>query len=144
MEASLPLMLSANQIEAHVTRLTAVREGLRKYPDDGRAKEAGDVIEVAINTLNLDAFPAKDAHKVAFIAKDDEATSEVSTSTPPTVEQEEAALKDEAEEAAEIGEKLSNEGEAIEDDENPQYNSYDPSREPSDDGPPSEPTPLRQ
>ncbi len=94
MEARMPKMLSANQIEAHVTRLTAVREGLRKYEgDDGRAKEAGGIIEAAIATLQQEVpVPQKAAEDAAApieeVAEDEGASS----------------LKDEAVEAAAIGE----------------------------------------
>ena len=57
-ETSQPRMLAPTQIEAHVTRLTAVREGLRKFEaDDGRAAEVVSILEVAINVLKADPFP---------------------------------------------------------------------------------------
>lgn len=59
--ASQPRMLSGNQIEAHVSRLTSVREGLRKYEvEDGRANDAGIIIEAAIAVLGMEAFSTPD------------------------------------------------------------------------------------
>lgn len=56
-----PRMLATTQIEAHVSRLTSVREGLRKYEaEDGRAKDAGIIIEAAIAVLSMDSFPPLD------------------------------------------------------------------------------------
>lgn len=53
-----PRMLAPTQIEAHVSRLQAVREGLRKFEkDDGRAVECSRILEVAINMLNAEPFP---------------------------------------------------------------------------------------
>ena len=77
-ETSQPRMLAPTQIEAHVTRLTAVREGLRKFEaNDGRAAECVRILEVTINVLNSEPFrtvPVEVAEE-----KDDE--------TPETVEQ---------------------------------------------------------
>ena len=73
-----PKMLAPTQIEAHVTRLTAVREGLRKFEaDDGRAKECGRVLEVAISVLNSEPFPTVPVEVVED--EDDD--------TPETIEQ---------------------------------------------------------
>ena len=53
-----PKMLAPTQIEAHITRLTAVREGLRKFEaDDGRAAECGSILETAIETLKSEPYP---------------------------------------------------------------------------------------
>lgn len=52
-----PRMLAPTQIEAHITRLTAVREGLKKFSDDdGRAAECVRILEVAIKTLESEPF----------------------------------------------------------------------------------------
>ena len=57
-ETAQPRMLAPTQIEAHVTRLTAVREGLRKFEaDDGRAVEVGRILEAAISVLESDSYP---------------------------------------------------------------------------------------
>lgn len=71
-ETRQPRMLAPTQIEAHVTRLTAVREGLRKFEaDDGRAVEAGQILEVAIKTLNSEPFSPQDG-STSLIADVDE------------------------------------------------------------------------
>ncbi len=92
-------MLSANQIEAHVTRLTAVREGLRKFEgDDARAKDAGEVIEVAITTLQQDVpVPQKAAEEAA-------APNEVDEDALGNELSSEESMREEAEVAVEIGE----------------------------------------
>ena len=73
-----PRMLAPTQVEAHVTRLKAVREGLRKFEkDDGRAAECGHILEVAINVLNSEPFPTVPV-EVAEDKDDD---------TPETIEQ---------------------------------------------------------
>ena len=57
-ETAQPRMLAPTQIEAHITRLTAVREGLRKFEaDDGRAVEVGRILEAAISVLESDSYP---------------------------------------------------------------------------------------
>jgi len=53
-----PKMLVPNQIEAHVTRLRAVVEGLKKYEaNDGRAQECIATLDVAITILSADPYP---------------------------------------------------------------------------------------
>ena len=77
-DTSQPRMLAPTQIEAHVTRLTAVREGLRKFEaNDGRAAECVRILEVTINVLNSEPFRTVPI-EVAEV-KDDE--------TPETIEQ---------------------------------------------------------
>ena len=77
-ETSQPRMLAPTQIEAHVTRLVAVREGLRKFEaNDGRAAECVRISEVTINVLNSDPFPTVPIEVLEV--KDDD--------TPETVEQ---------------------------------------------------------
>lgn len=50
-------MMQPTQVEAHINRLTAVRDGLQKYADrDGRATETVAVIQTAINILETEPF----------------------------------------------------------------------------------------
>lgn len=53
-------MLAPTQVEAHVTRLVAVREGLKRFEaDDGRAAECVRILDVAVETLSSDPYPTK-------------------------------------------------------------------------------------
>ncbi len=88
-----PQVLSANQIEAHITRLTSVSVGLDKYADvDYRALEAVAIIAVVISTLN----------QVTPIEHDIEV--EAARQATETADAETEVLKAEAEEAVAIEE----------------------------------------
>jgi len=53
-----PKILSGSQVEAHVSRLTAVRTQLAGYAAvDGRAAEAIPMIDAVIGSLQQAAFP---------------------------------------------------------------------------------------
>ena len=50
--------LAPTQIEAHVSRLTSVLVGLRKFEnEDGRAVECGRILTAAISILESDFYP---------------------------------------------------------------------------------------
>ncbi len=71
-ETRQPKMLAPTQIESHVSRLTAVSEGLRKYEDDdGRAAECVRILSVAIKTLESEPFPTN-AAKEPFVEEVEE------------------------------------------------------------------------